>query len=222
LTRLYNGENAMRRQCGAALFLALAVTAVAGQSSSKQTIVIGFLGGFERWNDEHRGVRHVALDIRARNLPGVYAETFGNHNRRAAMRLLRRSPDARVILYGQSWGGAAVVKAARELEGWGVPVLLTIQVDSVGVDDAVIPGNVRAALNLYQHDPFTIQGRSEIRAADPSRTRILGNFRYTYPLPAEEGSWARRKLGGSHARMELDPAVWARVEELILDIISKE
>ena len=101
-------------------------------------------------------------------------------------------------------------------------VLLTIQVDSVGVEDAVIPPNVRAALNLYQHDPFTIQGRSEIRAADPSCTRILGNYRYTYPFQAAEGSWARRNLGGSHARMELDPAVWARVEELILDTISKE
>jgi hypothetical protein len=233
----------MRGQCGAALLFVLVLPAIAGQTipvPPKSTIVIGFLGGFERWNDEHRGVRHVTLDLRARKLPGVFAETFGNHHRRAAMRLLRRSLDsngdgkldakerasARVILYGQSWGGAAVVKAARELESWGVPVLLTVQVDSVGVDDSSIPANVRAAVNLYQHDPFTIQGRPEIQAADPSRTRILGNYRFTYLFQRVESSqlasWGRRNLAGSHARMELDPAVWAQVEELILDAISKE
>ncbi len=212
----------MRGQCWAALLFVLVLPARA-----ESAIVIGFLGAFERWDDEHRGVRRVALDLRARNLPGVFVETFGNHHRRAAMRLLRRKLDAngastRVILYGQSWGGAAVVKTARELERWGVPVLLTVQVDSVGTGDAMLPANVQAAVNLYQHDPFTIQGRSEIRAADPSRTQILGNFQYTYPIQAVEGSWARRHLGGSHTKMELDPAVWARVEHLMLDAILRK
>jgi hypothetical protein len=34
------------------------------------TVVIGFLGGFEHWNDPHRGVRKVALDLRE-SVPGI-------------------------------------------------------------------------------------------------------------------------------------------------------
>jgi pimeloyl-ACP methyl ester carboxylesterase len=196
-------------------------------------LIVGFLGGFEHWDDQHRGVRKVALDLRSK---GFFAETAGNHSRRTALEFIRRALDAngdgridpeeaavaRVILYGQSWGGAAVVKTARDLERWGVPVLLTVQVDSVGAHDAVIPANVRAAANFFQHDLFTIQGKTGIRAADPSRTRILGNFQFSYyfhPVDESEASWARRKLGGSHATMELDPAVWQQVERLILTAI---
>jgi hypothetical protein len=47
------------------------------------TLVMGFLGGFERWDDEHRGVRRVVLRLRRR--PGVYAESAGNHRRRTAL-----------------------------------------------------------------------------------------------------------------------------------------
>jgi hypothetical protein len=133
---------------------------------------------------------------------------------------------ARVILYGQSWGGAAVVKTARDLERLGVPVLLTVQVDSVGLNDDVIPANVRAAANFFQHDPFTIQGRREIRAADPERTEIIGNYQLSYlfqkvDVPPGSASSTRQNLGGSHAKMELDPAVWRQVENLILNAIKE-
>ena len=47
-----------------------------------------------------------------------------------------------LVMYGQSFGGAAVVKLARQLQAMSLPVLLTIQIDSVGRDDSVIPQNV--------------------------------------------------------------------------------
>ncbi len=183
---------------------------------SGTTLVIGFLGGFDRWNDEHRSVRQLVLKLRGR--PGVYAESISNHHRKLALQLIRRTHATRIILFGQSWGGAAVVDTARDLNKLGIPVLLTAQIDSVGRHDSTIPANVHAAVNFYQHDLFTIQGRSEIHAADPKRTQILGNFRRTYPFPMEENpnaSWARRTMGGSHAKMELDPTVWSEVERYI-------
>jgi hypothetical protein len=203
------------------------------------TLVIGFLGGYERWNDEHRSVRRLVLKLRKRN--GVFAESVSNHNQKVALTLIRRALDtnrdgklddaertrARVILFGQSWGGAASVNLARALNKFDVPVLLTVQVDSVGLDDATIPPNVRAAANFYQHDPLTINGRSEIRAADSSKTAILGNFEETYtqhPIDETESpnsSWARSTLGGSHARMELDQTVWNSVEQYINEAIVK-
>ena len=199
------------------------------------TLVIGLLGGFESWDDEHRGVRQLVLRLRQR--PGVFAESISNHHRGVALSLIRRALDtnrdgrlepeecarARVILFGQSWGGAAAVATARDLERLGVPVLLTVQVDSVGTRDEVIPANVRAAVNFYQHDPLTIQGRREIRAADARKTAILGNFEASYifrSVDESDASWARRTFGGSHAKMELDPAVWRQVENYISEAIK--
>ena len=200
------------------------------------TLVIGILGGYEPWNDEHRSIRQLTIKLRKR--PGVYAESIANHNRGVALKLIRRALDtnrngkldpderarARVILYGQSWGGAAAIATAEDLDKLGVPVLLTVQVDSVGIHDQMIPANVLAAVNYYQHDPLTIQGRQQIRAADPAKTRILGNFAATYTrrsIDETNASWARRTFGGSHAKMELDPAIWSQVERYIVDAISR-
>ena len=200
------------------------------------TLVIGFLGGFERWDDEHRNVRKLALKLR--QMDGVYAESISNHHRTVAMKLIRRALDAnrdgvldpnerasaRIIVYGQSWGGAAAIATAWDLDRAGIPVLLTVQVDSVGPHDDLIPPNVHAAVNFYQHDPFTVQGREEITAADPGSTRILGNFASTYLFDSADGpnaSWPRRVFGGSHAKMEMDPELWCQVEHYICDAIAR-
>ena len=204
---------------------------VPGALPRGSTVVIGFLGGYENWNDPHRGVRKVALELRSLNVPGLYVETIENRHQGLAMKLLERagvSSDAhvRVILYGQSWGGAALIRTAQELKKEGVPVALTVQVDSVGLHDAVIPSNVQAAANLYQHDIIGIEGRTKIRAEDPAATRILENtrlsylFRPTSTLNEADMSWARRVLGGSHAKMEADSVVWEHVEALILNSVG--
>ena len=226
------------------VFLILMAPACAGQQFSDFTtpvplpdnsaLVIGFLGGFEHWDDSHRGVRKTALRLRSR---GLYAETVENHRRSLARRLIYKALDAnrdgrldareksraRIILYGQSLGGWAVVRLARELDKAGISVLLTVQVDSVGIADAVIPANVHAAANLFQRDFWPLRGAPQIRAADPKRTRILGNFQYHYDsalVVSPDESVARMVLMGAHNKMELDPAVWEQVEGLIASAIA--
>lgn len=197
---------------------------------SGDVLVLGFLGGLERWDDSHRGVRQLML--RLRESPGVQAESFANRRSRVADKLILRSLDrnangklepaerdsARLILVGQSLGGSSVLHLARRLKKKRIPVMLTVQVDSFGLTDRVIPSNVLAAANFFQHEPLTIQGQRRITAADPAKTRVLGNFQMRYPLllptPLPE-SWARRFFGGGHAKMEADPFVWAQVEMLV-------
>src|SRR5215469_15684449 len=55
------------------------------------TLVIGFLGFYEHWDDPHRGVRQLVL--RLRQQPGVYAESFSNHHRSVALSFIRRALD---------------------------------------------------------------------------------------------------------------------------------
>lgn len=196
-------------------------------------IVVGFLGAWEVWDNPKRSPRKLALKLREQNLPGVYIETAGNHSRATMRRFLLRALDQNgngridadergqvgVILYGHSMGGAAAVMLARELNRWQAPVLLTVQVDSVGRRDDVIPPNVARALNLYQHDLGSIWGEASIRAADPRRTEILGNRRFTYTsrddIDLSDFPALIRRFHNSHVKMYADPEVWAIVERQI-------
>jgi hypothetical protein len=104
-----------------------------------------------------------------------------------------------------------------------VPVLLTLQVDSVGRGDKLIPSNVARAANLFQRDDVFIKGEREIRPEDPSRTTIIGNFKFSYSgqkIDLSEVSWLKRLLQTAHTKMDHDPKVWAFVERTILDLIA--
>ncbi len=195
-------------------------------------LIVGFLGGWEAWDHPKRSVRRLALRLRDSTPANVFVETADNHSRGTVRKFIREALDrngngklepeearaAQVICYGQSFGGAACVYLARELHRWGVPVRLTVQVDSVGRRDHTIPANVRRAVNLYQRDPGPIRGRARIRAADPSKTTILGNLRHTYlfrDIDLSNYPPAVRRFAISHWKMDNDPLVWAEVEGFI-------
>jgi hypothetical protein len=110
---------------------------------------------------------------------------------------------------------------SRELNRAGIPVLLTVQVDSVAKpwqDDQVIPENVAAAANFYQPHGL-IHGRPQITAANDSKTQILGNYRFDYqkqPVRCEGTTWFERTFTPSHMQSQCDPRLWNQVEDLVL------
>lgn len=189
-------------------------------------IVIGFMGGrVSAGNVVHREAR-VAKDLE-REYPGaVKAMMFANRDGAAAMAALLKalggSPkaSARIVLFGHSWGACETVNFARALNGRGIPVLLTVQVDSVrkpGEDDSVIPPNVRQAVNFFQTAGW-LHGRRVIRAEDPQGTEVLGNFESSYaanPVPVPGYSWYARMFMHSHIEIENDDTLWTRIEGMI-------
>jgi hypothetical protein len=206
--------------------------------SEDQTLVIGFLGGRQRWDDESRGVRQLAVKLEKMNLPEVEIETFQNRKWDLALDFIHKALDrnqddnldsqerasARLILYGQSLGGSTVVKLSRDLEELDIPVLLTVQVDSVGFRDHLIPPNVLKAANLFQTNDWIFRGEEEIFALDPEATDILANIEFDYSEKEVDMSaqpWQRRLFSTPHSMMDADPKVWAFVEKLILDEIRK-
>ncbi|MGH9854890.1 MAG: hypothetical protein ACREBD_34095, partial [Blastocatellia bacterium] len=204
-----------------------------------RVLILGFLGGREPWDNPHLNVRRLALKLRAQHANAVRVETVENTKRHLALELIRRAfdrnrdgqldaqerADVRLILYGQSFGGAAVVKLARQLDRMGAPVLLTVQVDSVGRGDGIIPTNVARAANLFQRNGLFIRGEPAIRAEDPSKTTIIGNFEFDYrdkKIDLSEVSWMKKLFRAAHTKMDFDPAVWALVEELIVKEIKSQ
>ena len=198
------------------------------------SIVIGFVGGFVGHDNPHHGPVQLAKRIRQTVPKDTYVRVFENRHRKSAydaiLRLLDTDHDgslsaeekarARIILFGQSWGAAAAVLLARDLRRQGVPVLLTVQVDSVAKawqNDAVIPDNVAEAVNFYQPHGI-IHGRAKIAAADPTKTEILGNYLTDYrktPVDCPDASWADRFFTPGHMQSECDPNLWSRIESMV-------
>jgi pimeloyl-ACP methyl ester carboxylesterase len=173
--------------------------------------------------------------------PGASIQIFENRHRKAAYNAILRRLDAnhdgvlsaaeksqaRIILFGHSWGASAVVMLARELNRAGIPVLLTVQVDSIAKpwqSDRVIPENVAAAANFYQPDGL-LHGRARITAADDSKTQILGNYRFDYqktPVQCPGASWFQRFFAPTHAQSQCDPSLWSQVEGLMRQRMQPE
>ena len=191
------------------------------------TLVIGFVGGFV----DHNDVRHSEVQL-ARHLQENYGdrikvEMFENRQKAQAHKAILEwvnknevQRQARIILFGHSWGASTVVYLARQLQRDRVPITLTVQVDSIrkhGEDDSIIPANVLEAINFYQTKGF-VHGRAAIAAADPSRTTILGNLRFDYlrePAECRVYPWYDRLLFKGHTSIECDPHVWSQVESYI-------
>lgn len=197
-------------------------------------IVIGFVGGFIKHDNLVHSEVQLAARLRKAYPVGVQVETFesyrGKKARSRVLSLLDTNHDgslsadekqnSRIIIYGHSWGGAEAVALARELQKDGIPVLLTVQVDSISKirrNDAVIPANVAQAVNFYQPNGL-LRGQPEIRAADSARTKIIGNFRFDYkgkPYRCGEYPWYDRVFVKAHTQIECDPDVWKQAESLI-------
>lgn len=209
----------------------------------KQTppiIVFGFVGGWVRHDDIVHSEVQLGASLQKAYGSSVDVEVFENSNGRKALKkiltLLDTNHDttltpaekqnARIILYGHSWGGSEAITVARELGKEGIPVLLTIQVDSVTKrreNDTVIPANVAQAANFYQPNGF-VHGLNQIRAADPARTKIIGNFKFNYRTSrynCTEYPWYDHLFAKTHTQIECDPNVWKQVESLIREYLPQ-
>jgi len=202
--------------------------------AAPSTIVIGFMGGMVRRDSPFRNEVRLAAKLREEYSDNAYVDTYENAHwkdaREKILALLDTDHDgklseeekqkAHIILFGHSWGASATVTLARDLRELGIPVLLTVQVDSVqkiGQEDDVIPSNVAEAMNFFQPDGM-LHGRKLIRAEDPSRTRILGNQALSYKhasLSCKGYPWHQRLFAKEHMYIECDPQVWSQIESLI-------
>jgi hypothetical protein len=202
--------------------------------ATPNAIVIGFVGGLIKHDNLVHSEVQLAARLRKDYPPSVNVETFESYNGEKALKRVLELVDAnhdgtladaekqnaRIIIYGHSWGGSEAITLARALNQDGIPVALTIQVDSVTKwreDDRLIPTNVAQAANFYQLNGL-LHGRPQIRAVDPARTNIIGNFRFDYkssPYNCGAYPWWDRLFVKAHTQIECDPRVWAQAETLI-------
>jgi hypothetical protein len=202
---------------------------IEASASIRHAIIVCFLGGFVKPDDNNHPEIWFARYLRDRYSPAVSVWVFRNREEKEAIRDTMRmlepgkhkiaQPPA-IILYGHSWGGSQVLTFARDLGRKDIPILLTIQIDSVrkfGQDGHTVPGNVAKAVNFYQTKGLT-PGETHITPADPARTIILGNFQMSYDhrrISCDNYKWLSRFFNKPHHQIENDPRIWDLIAKLI-------
>jgi hypothetical protein len=201
---------------------------------AKRLIVIGFMGGRVSGGNLVHKEALVAQALQKRYPKEVQAAVFANHDASSALKLVLKLLDedgdgklsageksaARIVIYGHSWGASETVALAKRLNEMSIPVLLTVQVDSVekpSENDGMIPPNVRQAVNFYETEGL-LHGRPLIAAMDPAKTTILGNYESSYktaPVALDGYPWFARTFMKQHIEIENDAAVWDKIEALI-------
>lgn len=161
------------------------------QPETSKVMVIGFVGGLRSPEDIKQGVVQIRNRLREINCDEMQVNTYSHfhwrsvyknifqaidldHDNRLSDEELRRAP--KIILFGHSLGGWAVIKLAGRLEKALIPIELTVQLDSVGLGDEVVPDNVKSAINYYQRDQWPLRGEKRIRAENVSSTNIINNI----------------------------------------------
>jgi hypothetical protein len=200
----------------------------------QKATILGFVGGFVKGDDAKHPEVLFATYLRSRYGSAVHVNVFGNHEGKKALQDIvlcldtnkngfltaTEKEQAKIILFGHSWGASQTLTIARELQRRGIPVSLTIQIDSVkkfGQDDRTVPANVAKAVNFYQRRGLT-RGQPLIVAADTSRTKILGNFHLKYAdhqVNCDNYRWLSRVFNKPHHQIENDPQVWDQIASFI-------
>jgi hypothetical protein len=208
-------------------------------SAAGKVIIVGFVGGFVSQDDAKHPEVQFAAYLRHR-YPLIEAVVFGNHHGRKALHEVVRMLDSNgdgiltpnekrestIIIYGHSWGASETVTFAHSLGQMGIPVALTIQIDTIakpGSKGVIIPANVTNAINFYQSEG-PLHGLPEIVAADPKQTTILGNILMTYedrPIDCSNYSWYVRVFNRPHHEIENDFRVWDKATSLIDSNLSE-
>ena len=179
------------RTCGSAGEADARKIAGAGSSASDCTIIYaGFVGAMETSEHKASGIVQIRDTLRGPTYPDVCAKSFLPYNPSAGYGwILSHFPShpgplsggelqhgPRIILVGHSTGGWAMLSVARELRNKDIPVELTIQVDSVGIDDVTLPSNVKEGAIFYAHDPLMFMTTKRLKLEDSSKTKIVANI----------------------------------------------
>jgi hypothetical protein len=205
------------------------------QTSAQRLIVIGFLGGFAKSGESKHPEVWFGDYLRERYSSAMKVSVISNHEWRKAkedvLRLLDADDDgylttaergqAKIIVFGHSWGASETSEFAREMDRLGIPVLLTVQIDIVSKphqNPTLMPPNVEAAINFFQ-SKGPLHGRTEVVAEDPGRTEIIGNFHMTYEdrrVDCRNYPWFARTFNKPHHEIENDARVWNQIA-LVID-----
>jgi hypothetical protein len=179
-------------------------------------IYAGFVGAMETSDHKSSGVVQIRDTLRGPSYGDVCANSFipykpslgldwilghfPSHEGAFKSEELRNGP--KIILYGHSTGGWAMLSVARELQRREIPVELTVQADSVGITDLTIPSNVKEGAIFHANDVLMFMTTKRLKVQDARKTTIVANVLVK---------------GANHLSVTRDP----RIRELVMKTVEQ-
>lgn len=111
-----------------------------------------------------------------------------------------RTPDGGPVR--SSADSHCMLSVARDLRNKGIPVELTIHVDSVGIDDVTVPSNVKEGAIFHARDPLVFMTTKRLKVEDSPKTKIVANILVR---------------GAGHLSITRDP----RIRELVVKTVER-
>lgn len=113
--------------------------------------VVALFTGFSGSSGDNIGMEEIRQLLLQNPDVVIDARRFGHSQQRAAVQFLRsHAGTADIVLIGHSFGGDSTIEVAERLRNEGLSVDKLVQLDSVGVGDDLLPGNVSTGLNYFQ------------------------------------------------------------------------
>lgn len=186
-TRAAHGESALTASASGNKSSSAKTSAAIQRDKTCRIIYLGFVGALEPAHNKRSGVVQIATSLQGDEFPDVCAKSFSPYvwgeglewllshfpSHAGELRAGESSRAPKVVLVGHSMGGWAMMSVARKLSSRGIPVELTIQIDSVGFTDTTVPQNVKCAAIFHARDVLTPLTTKRLRVEDSSRTRLL-------------------------------------------------
>jgi hypothetical protein len=158
-------------------------------SSTCSVLYLGVVGGLETANNRRSGIVQIRDTLRSPGYSYVCAKSVSPYVWRSGLwwvlqyfpsdpaQLTQREIEGtpKIILVGHSLGGWAVLSIARSLNRRNIPVELCIQIDSVGLTDHTVPGNVRSAAIFHARDVLWPVVTKSIKLQNSRFTKAVGN-----------------------------------------------
>lgn len=112
--------------------------------------VVALFTGFSG-NDDSSGMEQIRQRLVQNSDDVLEARRFGHSQQQAAVNFLRENATSSdIVLIGHSLGGDSVIEVAERLQSENISVSKVVQIDSIGVGDDLLPGNVTSGLNYFQ------------------------------------------------------------------------
>ena len=130
----------------------------AAELRSCKILYAGFVGAMESSNHKGSGVVQLRDVLRGPEYPDVCSGLPVS------------------FFVGHSTGGWAMLKVARDLRDRGIPIELTVQLDSVGITDYTVPSNVKRSAIFHASDFLMFLTTKNVRMEDPRRTKLIAHI----------------------------------------------
>ena len=133
-------------------------------ATTPRRVVVALFTGFLGSSGDDIGIEQIHQLLLDESSPRVevMARRFGHTHQQSAVEFVVSNAErSEIVLIGHSFGGDSAIEVAESVSRLSLTVYRLVQIDSVGVRDNILPGNVGHGLNFFQEATELLEPQGE-------------------------------------------------------------